>query len=127
MVHDHPFQELYFNSFVSHSPQYLLKNYDLEYWGCSYKQGFERLLASDSSKTIKVNCSFKRLFDNNVMFLPEKDRQRLQYADLNDAAYFIPHWAQVDIPRGYTLTKTDSISVLNSTIYCLFRVEKNAP
>ena len=124
MIRNHPFQELYFNNFVSHSPQYLLKSYDLEYWGCSYKQGLEHLLTSDSSKTIKVNCSYKKLFDNKVMLLPEKDRQRLQYADLNDASYFIPHWAGVDIPKDYTLARIDSITVLNSTIYSLFRIEK---
>src|SRR5882757_3909121 len=43
MIKEHPFQQVYFNEFVSHDKEALRKNYELDYWGSSFKQGLEHL------------------------------------------------------------------------------------
>src|SRR5690606_25142502 len=43
MVTSHPFQHVYFNNFVSHEEDYLMHNYELDYWGTGHKFGLEWL------------------------------------------------------------------------------------
>ena len=44
MIRNHPFQNVYFNNFLSHDEQYLRKNFEMDYWGTSYKQALEYVL-----------------------------------------------------------------------------------
>ncbi|MBL8020202.1 MAG: hypothetical protein JNM27_11100 [Leptospirales bacterium] len=47
----HPYQNVYFNSFAKRP---LRTNYDMDYWGLSYRAGLEFILRTDSSKRIEV-------------------------------------------------------------------------
>ncbi len=124
MIRNHPFGQVYFNNFVFHKQEYLRKNYELEYWGCSAYQGLKHLLETDNSKTIKVGCEFRPLVENNIMLLPEDDRKRIKYMDDVDADYFITNFRFH--PYDYPSYKTDyTISVLNSTILCIFKQEND--
>jgi hypothetical protein len=51
MYHNHPHQNVYFNSLRTGN---LFGQYDLDYWGNSYKQGMEALAGLDDSSTIKI-------------------------------------------------------------------------
>ena len=125
MVKNHPFHEGYFNNFVSHKPDYLHNNYEMVYWGESFKQGLDHLLSSDQSKTIKINCYYKVELDNNILLLPEDDRKRIQYAEIEDADYFITDfWGD---NQNYQFSKTEySISLFNSLILCVYKIEKDS-
>jgi hypothetical protein len=43
----HPHEQVYFNTLVSHDDEYLRRNYELEYWGCSFKQALDDILEKD--------------------------------------------------------------------------------
>jgi len=88
MVKYHPFQNVYFNNFVSHAPEFLRKNYDMEYWGGSFKQGLDHILETDKSKTIKINSNYFDPLRNNLLMLDNEGRNRIQTTGQDDADYF---------------------------------------
>lgn len=122
MIGNHSFQQVYFNSFVPHKPEYLRNNFDLDYWGCSFKQGLEQLVAADKSDSIKINWSIPPLF-NNILMLPDKDQKRIFVVDGRDKAhYLITNFrgnAKVEYPD---LQPVHTISVQNSMIMCIYKL-----
>jgi tetratricopeptide (TPR) repeat protein len=124
MIGNHPYNQVYFNNLVSHAPEYLRKNYELDYWGCSYKQGMDYLLAKYPGKVIKIYCENRTLYDNNLMLLPEEERGRIQLTDPENADFFITNFRNhaYDYPAQAV---EYSIKVLNSTILCIYRQEKD--
>lgn len=122
MVSGHPFQQVYFNSFVPHRPEYLRNNFDLDYWGCSFKQGLEQLVAADKSDSIKINWSIPPLL-NNIPMLADKDQKRIFVVDGRDKAnYLITNFrgnGKVEYPD---LQPVHTISVQNSTIMCIYKL-----
>ena len=125
MYENHPFNQVYFNYFVSHSPESLRKNFEMDYWGCSFKQGLENLVANaDPSKKITVYCDYKDLFDNNLLALPSEDRGRFQYADEDNADYYLTNF------RGHTIEYPAkdlayACEVLNSKLFCAYHTERD--
>ncbi len=124
----HPFQQVYFNELISHDDQYLRKNYDMEYWGCGFKQELDHILKADTAKTIKICCNFNDPVNNNVTFLKPADRKRIQILDIskvNEADYFLTNFR--GHPEDYPSKNIEySVSVLNSTILCVYKL-KNVP
>ena len=96
MVRYHPHQNVYFNELA---PGDQLQQYDLDYWGLSYKQAFEALARIDNRKKIKVACN---TFPGelNWRFLQPDIRVRFEVLDksrVGEADYFISdfrHWAE---------------------------------
>jgi len=124
MIRYHPYQEVYFNNLISHNKEYLRNNYDMDYWSCSFKQGLEYLLDADKSKTISINCSDEMVLKNSIILLPEEDRKRIQFNSYDKADYFITNYRNhpYDFPSYETKF---SITVLNSTILSIFKIEKD--
>ncbi len=119
MVSNHPFQQVYFNAFVSHKPEYLRKNYDLEYWGCSYKQALEYLVKQYPTGTINVEWDMNPLA-NNIMMLQKRDRERIAMLD-HAGDYRITTFRLH--PEDFPYPKVEySIQVLNSTILCVYKM-----
>ena len=125
MIKNHPFQMVFFNSAVSHDEEYLRKNYELEYWGCSFKQGLDYLVENDTSRTIKVCTGYLDPLKNNLIMLKPADRSRIQVVnDVNKADYFVTNFR--GHPDDYPSTNIEySVSVLNSTILCIYRIKDN--
>jgi len=125
MIKAHPFQQVYFNELVSHDKEALRKNYELDYWGCSYKQGLEKLIKENPTGTIKVFTPFPTLVSNNLILLNEAGRKRIQLTEREHASYFITNFR--NHPYDYPLSNTDySIQVQNSTILCIYKNDTNA-
>ena len=127
MIQNHPFSQVYFNNLVSHEKEYLRKHYDMEYWGCSVIQGLNYLLETDKSKIIKVNENLAGIVDKNITLLPNEDRKRIQISENGnvDADYLITTFRLH--PYDYPSYKIDySISVLNSTILQIYKLEKDS-
>ena len=122
MVKNHPFQQVYFNNFVSHDNEYLRKRYDLEYWGCSFYQGLKDLLATNQG-TIRIttDLSGQPPLRNNINMLTEQEKKRVIVTDEAGADYFISNYRLH--PDDYPYNKVDfSINVLNSTILCIYKI-----
>jgi hypothetical protein len=122
MVKNHPFSQVYFNSFVSHDDEYLRKHYDLEYWGCSFKQALDYLVANDTAKVIKVCCIHTTPLDNNIMMLPKDQRSRIKFVEqAQNADFFITNFRIH--PDDFPSNNIEyDIQVLNSTIMRIYNM-----
>ncbi len=99
MVEDHPFQNVYFNRLAG-KPTTLKENYELDYWGLSYKKALEYIIAASSTFPVTVIAANDPGRYNLVM-LPLEDRNKIQFtADPAQAKYFITNyrWHPEDYP-----------------------------
>ena len=102
MVTMHPFQNIYFSLLAGRSMEKIKSDYDLDYWGISYRQVLEYIVANDKNERIMLYA------DNypakaNVNILDEKDRKRLVFVDrIKDATYFLGNyrWHKKDYTHG---------------------------
>lgn len=91
MVKNHPHQQVYFNSFLSHEKDNLMKRYELDYWGASAKSALEWVLDHEQEAKVYVDDDF-HLFPvkNNYNILTKDQRARLTLTDdLDKADYYI--------------------------------------
>jgi hypothetical protein len=123
MIKNHPFQHVYFNELVdTKSPEYLRKQFELDYWGTSYKQSLEYILKYDHSPSINVSVENNPGFGNRQI-LTFKERKRIKFVKLQKATYFITNYRWH--PQDYTnLNQGEwhSIKVGNNTINTIFRL-----
>lgn len=92
IVKNHPYQNLYFNRIAGKTMEEVKNNFELDYWGLSYRQGLEYILKNDQSEKISVYVP-NEPGKNNADILPEKDRQRLVYVESPDKAkYFLSNY-----------------------------------
>ncbi len=122
MVKNHPFQEVYFNELTSHEDQYLRENYELDYWGASFKQGLEFLAKKQPTDTIRLACNYDDPVRHNTKILPIKDRERFVFTDFQHADYFITNFRghKEDYPSKDVAYE---ISVLNSCIMRIYNLK----
>jgi len=88
MVLMHPHQQVYF-SFLP--PTMAERYFERDYWGLAYYQGLEWILAHEAKKHILISAPNPDPIDNNVLKLPEAQRQRIQFSPrhANQYQYFI--------------------------------------
>ena len=125
MLQNHPFQQVYFNNLVSHDEEYLRKNYDMDYWGCAFKQGLFHLAEADTSRNIKICTEYTTMLNNNILTLPMEDRGRFSFAQFEQADYYMSSFRLH--PEDYPGKNIEyEIQVLNSTIMRVYKL-KNTP
>jgi hypothetical protein len=88
-IRNHPNSQTYFNRLVWHGNEYLRYRFELDYWGCTFKKGYEEILARDSSYNIKV-AGFWMVgpYTNNYDLLPATDRVRITLTGNTDEANY---------------------------------------
>ena len=124
MYQNHPFQQVYFNEIPSHDEQSLRENYELDYWGPSFKQGLEHLVAKQPTDTIRLCCNFEDPVKHNLLMLAPKDRDRFIFTpDVRKADYFITNFR--GHPEDYPGKNIEyEISVLNSCIMRIYNLKQ---
>jgi len=120
MIKNHPFQQVYFNELVSHKKEYLQNNYEMEYWGCACKQALEHIIATDTSKEIKIAWAVDPV-PNNILMLPVEERSRVTMVEYG-GNYIITNFRDIAHGRYTDLTPVYRLSVLNSTILCVYKL-----
>jgi len=87
MVTSHPHQQIYFSFLPAHKAEAL---FERDYWGLSYREGLEWILAHDSAPILHVNNgAFPIVLENNLAILKPEDRARFQItSDPKDLYYF---------------------------------------
>ncbi|UYZ61564.1 hypothetical protein [Hymenobacter weizhouensis] len=75
MVEAHPNQHVFF-SFLP--PSAAERLFELDYWGLSYRQGLEWVLAHDASPHVVLTGN-PGYIDNNMLVLPPEQRARIRY------------------------------------------------
>jgi hypothetical protein len=78
MLHNHPHENVYFNRLAGRDMAEIGQKFELDYWGNSYKQGLEYILASDPSPVIAVAVQ-NSPGEFNGMILPPAARRRIIY------------------------------------------------
>jgi len=121
VVKNYPYQQVYFNNFVSHDNEYLRNHYDMDYWGVAYKQGIDYILTHDTSSSIAIYTTYGPVM-NNVMLLPAAAKKRIVFAGDNDRPdYFITNFRMHKNDYNYPRILYD-IKVLNSTILRIYKL-----
>jgi hypothetical protein len=92
MIKNHPYQNVYFNQLAGRDMQSVKKDFDLDYWGLSYRQAFEYILKYDTRKKIKINvANFSVIYIAQIF--PAKDRERLiPVYRIDEADYFASNY-----------------------------------
>lgn len=75
MIRYHPFQNVYFNSFVG-GIKGAHNNFDLDYWGLSYKKGYEYILKNDSDDAMVI-CVDNFAGRANMYSITKEERKRM--------------------------------------------------
>lgn len=89
MICNHPFNNVYFNLLAGKNVK---QNFELDYWGLSYRKGLEYILEKDKSDTIYVNDDLS-LAKLNLNIINTSDRKRIFFTDdINVANYFIGNY-----------------------------------
>jgi hypothetical protein len=107
MIMSHPFEDVYFNILLSKKDQYLRKTFELDYWGTSYKQALDFILANDRSPVIKIKVA-NLAGEHNYYILKPSDQKRITYVEADDQAdYFISNYRWH--PQDYKYSKEKKI------------------
>lgn len=121
MVKYHPYQNLYFNVLAGNN---IGHNFELDYWGLSYRKGLEYILKTDSKESIAINAE-NPPGKLNILILPEKDRNRLNYTEnKNESDYFITNFRwQENIYPSYPYEHYYSITVGKAKILEVYKIK----
>jgi len=120
---NYPFNYVYFNQFISKSNESIRKSFEMDYWGLSYKQSYEYILANDDSP--QINIGVENLPGRfNLFILPPDDRKRINIVDKENAQYFVScfRWRHKGYPE-YSEFKYHSIKIDNSTISEIYKLK----
>jgi hypothetical protein len=121
MIRYHPFENVYFNVFAG-NPATLRQRFELDYWGLSYKQGIDFILANDPGKGIKIYVSDPPGLDYINSGLSSVDKARLiPVKDPADANYFVSvfRWH----PKDYDYAnEVYSVSVRGAKIMVVYHL-----
>ena len=126
MIRYHPHQNVYFNFLASRQAEY---DFELDYWGNSYKQALEFLLKFQAEGPVRLNVeNFSG--EINQMAIDPKKRERLRYTSLQEADYFIfnhrfmgPHGRFLKKEYPYSAPEIFSIAVQDSTIVRVYKLK----
>jgi hypothetical protein len=89
MIANHPFQNVYFNFLAGKN---IRQNFELDYWGLSFRQGLEYILATDKSKQIYIAANLEECL-LNFSIIPVEERKRLIWTyDSNSADYYLTNF-----------------------------------
>ena len=118
----HPQEAVYFNELVPKSKDYIIKNYEFDYWGMSYKMALEELLVKDTTDTIKFATS-EYVGAMNVKILNPIDRKRLVYVkEIENADYFISNF-YADNLKFKNKTVVFEKQIYNSLVITIFKLK----
>ncbi len=92
MIRYHPYQNVYFNPVAGKNMKVVKNNFDLDYWGLSYREALEYILENDKDKTIKIYVNVGPGKFNSFILTPA-NRGRLVYVENpEEAKYFISNY-----------------------------------
>ena len=92
MIRTHPFEHLYFNRFAGRDMAEIKTQYELDYWGLSYRTALEYIVRTDPSPRIRLFVTTFPGRANIAMLLP-RDRERLALVRTpEEADYFVTHY-----------------------------------
>ena len=123
MVSNFPHEHIYFNEFVEKDPEYLRNNFELDYWGTSYKQAIDYILKTDTSQTIYLDTECNVPGIQNLWLEKPGDRKRIRITyDNTKANYFASFYRNHREDYPFQNKEVYNIKVLNSSIMTVFKL-----
>jgi hypothetical protein len=122
MIRYHPYQNLYFNALAGRDMQAIKQNFDLDYWGLSYREALEYIVRTEPGKSIKVYDS-NMVGEHRLHILEERDRKRITIVNTPDEAeYFISNyrWHKEDYPYENEVYSVEIRGVKIMVVYKLY-------
>jgi hypothetical protein len=122
MIKLHPYENIYFNSIAGRSMQDIKQQFEMDYWGLSYRKGLEYIVQHDSSTVISI---FPANFPGflNFKILPETQQKRLKLEKkLEQADYFITSYRWHKEPYDYP-NEVYSIEIDGAKIMSVFKLK----
>ncbi|MDP0500651.1 MAG: glycosyltransferase family 39 protein [Verrucomicrobiota bacterium JB022] len=126
MIGNHPYQNVYFNAFVSDAPGYRAAQFEGDYWGTSSYEALRKLAELDSSPKIRVYASNDTAIINFKM-LPLEVRERYKLIPMLGAA---DYYMELERPMNRPLAPENrgemvlQISVANSPLTTVYRIKR---
>jgi len=117
MVKNHPHQNVYFNLLAGKNAG---RNFDLDYWGLSYRKALEFIAQNDKRPVIKIKAEVDQPFYNNIIMLKWMDAMRFRLAEWPEANYFIGGYKLH--PYAYPFNECYSVSVDRFKIVSVFKL-----
>jgi hypothetical protein len=120
-VRNHPYENVYFNAFAG-DPSTLRQRFELDFWGLSYKQAIDFILANDPGQKKKIFVANPPGRDYINSGLTAGRKSRLILADSPDTAnYFVSEfrWHPGDYPYAEEFY---SINVRGMKIMVVYRL-----
>ena len=121
-----PLNQVYFNPLVSHKSEYLRKNFEMDYWGVSFKLGLDHILATDTKQIIIITADRSGLtpLENNVMLLTPQERARVHLVNRDQPCDYLLTDFRCH-PEDYDDKVEDySIKAFNSTVLRIYKPKK---
>ena len=101
IVTTHPYENLYFNFLAGPNLAAVKQNYELDYWGLSFRSALEYIVKNNPSNHIDVMAS-NRAGEFAAEMLAQSDRDRIIFvATMDRAHYLITNYKYH--PQGYDL------------------------
>ena len=122
MIINHPYENVYFNRLAGKDMQAVKMNFDLDYWGLSYRAALEYIIQTDRRDQISVYA-----YDSdgpiNLLILPVEDRKRIIFVDLDQSPdYFISRYLYH--PKEYTSLEPDfTVNVGNARLIVVYKLD----
>ena len=115
MVLNHPYQHVYFNALA---PRPLLGQYDLDYWGTSYRIALQELAQLDDRPVIKVAFGADYPGVQNLAYLhPELQKRFVHKEKIEEADYYITNYRYWDDQLSSALNREGVYA--NEEVYTL--------
>lgn len=86
MVLAHPQEQVYFSCISGPDAEQL---FERDYWGLSYREGLEWILAHDSAAQFNVRCPNDGLLENNLAIMKPDDRARFRVNAEGKEQYYL--------------------------------------
>ncbi len=112
----HPYQNVYFNRLAGKNMKEIKNNFELDYWGLSYRKALEYVLENNPDEAIKIYVA-NHPGKENARILKPDGRNRLIYVDNPDEAeYFLSNyrWHKEEYPykNEYYSIKIDEAKIM---------------
>lgn len=132
MTINHPYQNLYFNELTG-GLENVKQQFDLDYWGLTFREGIEYIAARDNAKVIPVFFAYGH--KSNIDMLAKEDKKRFVVADRpEDAKYILSNYRWYKDHRNYRWSpylyttphpKFYSVTVDGVSVMTILRPAKN--
>ncbi len=100
VIKSHPYENVYFNFLAGRNGQEIKNNFELDYWGLSYREALEYVLENDSGKTVKIFVANPSGISNASILKPGYVKRIVFVEDPGKAKYFISNyrWHREEYP-----------------------------